>query len=102
MGSLFSNHEASINYWSHKINCVESYQQCSKALFEDAEFNLGCIEVWFHFTKHVYKRLESHQQARCHQFVLEWFTLFESRCPHYKVQFSNMRETWDAFTHSFK
>ena len=48
-------------------------------------------------TQNVYERLPVHERERCHELVLEWFSVFETKWSGSHVE--HMRITWDEFPH---
>ena len=64
-------------------------------MFADDIFNVGRVKVWFHVSRYVYKRLPVQERERCHELVLEWFSVFERQCPDIYVQ--HMRIMWEEF-----
>ena len=66
--------------WSKLWLLVSQNQLCKKVtssaetIFADTEFNVGCIMVWFHFTKLVYKRQMS---QICLLYLKGWMRMNE-------------------------
>ena len=80
-----------------QIDSVESYRLTMQHMFADDVSSRGRIEVWFYVTQNVYKRLSVHEQERCHELVLEWFSVFEAQWSASHVE--HMRIMWDEFRH---
>ena len=89
------NHYENLEKLSEEINSIKSYQLTMQYMFADDIFNVGRIKVWFYVSQNVYKRLPFYEWERCHELVLECFSVFENHCPDICVQ--HMRITWEEF-----
>ena len=92
-----NGYENFLEMCAEQINSVESYRLMMQHMFADGVFNRGRIEVWFYVTQNVYERLPVHERERCHELVLEWFSVFEKKWSGSHVE--HMRITWDEFPH---
>ena len=93
--SDMNGYENVLETLSEQINSIESYRLMMQYMFADDIFNIGRVKVWFHVSRYVYKRLPVQERERCHELVLEWFSVFERQCPDICVQ--HMRIMWEEF-----
>ena len=76
---------------SEQIDSIESYRLTMQHMFADDIVNEERVKVWFYVPRNVYKRLPVCERERCHELVLEWFSVFERKCPASCVE----HVTWD-------
>ena len=76
-----------------QINSLQNYQLTMQHMFADGIFNIGRIKVWFYVSQSLYKKIPAHEWEQCHELVMEWFSVFETKCPVIHVE--HMRNKWD-------
>ena len=62
-------------------------------MFADGIFNIGRMKVWFYVSQSVYEKIPAHEREQCHELLMEWFSVFETKCPVIHVE--HMRNKWD-------
>ena len=93
--SKLNGYETALERKSQQLTFAKSYQLAMQAMFSDEIFNRGRIEVWFYVSQNVYKRLPMREREQCHELVLEWFSLFEIKCP--DIHIAHLRNEWSEF-----